>query len=136
MRRASPYLLAGLLGGSGLLHFVATRSYVRIVPPQLPAPELLVYLSGAAEIACAVGLVVSRTRRAAAWATVGLLLAVFPANVQMALDASHTSTLYRAGTYARLPLQIPLIAWAVVIARSAARDTTPRPGRRRDDPAR
>jgi uncharacterized membrane protein len=75
-----------------------------------------------AELLCAAGLAVPRTRRVAAWATAALFVAVFPANVTMALDATDRSTLYQAGVWARLPLQVPLIVWAVSIARSARPD--------------
>ncbi|MEO7979720.1 MAG: hypothetical protein ABI807_02280, partial [Sporichthyaceae bacterium] len=91
LARLSPYLLAGLLTTTGTLHFVVPRTFASIVPPQLPEPMVLVYLSGAAELACAAGLAVSRTRRVAGWATAALFVAVFPGNVQMALDASDRS---------------------------------------------
>ncbi len=118
-RTASPYLLAGLLTVTGTLHFVFPKALIPLVPPQLPAPEALVYASGAAELACAAGLAVPRTRRVAAWTTALLFLALFPGNIQMALDAGDRSATYRALTYARLPLQVPLIAWAVYVARHA-----------------
>ena len=118
MRRASPYLLAGLLAVTGALHFVVPKAFASIVPPALPEPELLVYASGVAELACAAGLAVPRTRRAAGWATAALFLAVFPANVQMALDAGGRSAAYQAGTWLRLPLQVPLVVWAVSVARA------------------
>ena len=123
VRRWSPYLLSGLLTTTGTLHFVVPRTFAAIVPPQLPEPTALVYLSGAAELACAAGLAVPRTRRAAAWATAALFVAVFPGNVQMALDASDRSALYRAATYARLPVQVPLVLWAVSVARVRRRST-------------
>lgn len=114
---ASPYLFAGLLTITGSLHFIVPEPYAEIVPDRLPAPYALVYVSGVAELLCAAGLAVPRTRRPAAWATALLLVAVFPANVTMALDADGRSDLYRWATYARLPLQVPLIIWAVSIAR-------------------
>lgn len=120
LRRASPFLLSGLLTVTGSLHFVFPRAYAEIIPPQVPAPEALVYLSGVAELACALGLAVPRTRRLAGWATAALLVAVFPANVQMALDADGRSEAYRWATYARLPLQVPLVVWAVSVARRNA----------------
>ena len=110
---ASPYLLSGLLTVTGTLHFVAPKAFADIVPPQLPAPLALVYASGVAELACAAGLAVPRTRRIAGWATAALFVAVFPGNVQMALDAGDRSAAYQAATYARLPLQLPLVGWAV-----------------------
>ena len=118
MRRASPFLLSGLLTLTGSLHFVFPKTYAQIIPPQLPAPEALVYLSGVAELACALGLALPRTRRLAGWTTAALFVAVFPANVQMALDADGRSAAYQWVTYARLPLQVPLVVWAVSVARS------------------
>lgn len=114
---ASPYLLAALLTVTGTLHFVFPKVLVTLVPPQLPAANALVYASGAAELACALGLAVPRTRRAAGWATALLFLALFPGNVQMALNAGDRSPTYRLLTYARLPLQVPLVVWAVYVAR-------------------
>lgn len=116
-RGTSAYLLAGLLGSAGSLHFVFPKQFAGIVPPQLPWTYGLVYLSGLAEIACAAGLVVPRSRRVAGWATAALFVVVFPGNVQMALDAGDRSDAYRLATYARLPLQVPLVLWAVTVAR-------------------
>jgi uncharacterized membrane protein len=121
VRRASPYLLAGLLTVTGTMHFVAPKVFVSIMPPQLPHRSALVYASGAAELTCAAGLAVPRTRRVAGWATALLFVAVFPANVQMALDAGNRSAAYRAATYARLPVQVPLVMWAVWVARVSRR---------------
>ena len=121
VRRASPYLLAGLLTVTGTLHFVAPKVFASIVPRQLPARYALVYASGAAELTCAAGLAVPRTRRVAGWATALLFVSVFPANVQMALDAGDRSAAYRAATYARLPIQVPLVLWAISVARVSRR---------------
>jgi uncharacterized membrane protein len=120
---ASPYLLSGLLTVTGTLHFVVPKVFADIVPPQLPSPIGLVYASGVAELVCAAGLAVPRTRRVAGWATAALFVAVFPGNIQMALDAGDRSTTYQALTYARLPLQVPLVVWAVSVARAAAPHT-------------
>lgn len=120
IRSPSPRITAARLGlaalfvGAGALHFVIPRSYAAIVPPGLPAPLLLVYLSGACEILGGVGVLVPRTRRWAAVGLVALLAAVFPANVQMLLNA------VAAGKPAwqlvllvlRLPLQLVLM-WFV-----------------------
>jgi len=102
---------------AGVLHFVVPELYAQIIPPILPAPLALVYLSGVAEIACGVGVLIPRTRRYAAWATIALLVAIFPANVYMAtsmvvvdgIGGSDPSPLIR---WARLPLQGVLILWA------------------------
>lgn len=126
-RLASPYALAGLLSVTGSLHFLVPEPYARIVPSQLPARQALVYASGLAELACAAGLAVPRTRRLAGWATAVLFVAVFPANVQMALDGAGRSATYQALAWARLPVQVPLVWWAVGIARagSLARQADP-----------
>ena len=70
---------------AGVLHFVRPRVYKRIVPPYLPAPEALVYLSGVAEIAGGAALIMPNSRRWGGWWLVATLVAVFPANVQMAI---------------------------------------------------
>jgi uncharacterized membrane protein len=116
-RSASPYVLAGLLTVTGTLHFIAPRPYAAIVPARLPAPTALVYASGVVELLCAAGLAIPRTRRPAGWATAALFVVVFPANVQMALRSGARSDAYQAGVWARLPLQIPLIAWALSVTR-------------------
>ena len=103
---------------AGILHFLVPGVYVQIVPPVFPAPLALVYLSGLAEIAVGIGFLIPRTRRYAAWATIALLVAVFPANVYMATSGvvvegipggGDPSALVRWG---RLPLQAVLVLWA------------------------
>jgi len=97
---------------TGTMHFVQPAAFISIVPPQLPAPGLLVAISGAAEIAGALGLVLPSTRRAAVYGLVALLLAVFPANIYMALEHEKFASFANALVlYARLPLQLLLIAW-------------------------
>jgi uncharacterized membrane protein len=80
----SRILFSALFLLSGSLHLVIPGIYIRIVPPLLPAPLVLVYLSGVAEIAGGLGLLLPVTRHAAAWGLVILLLAVWPANIYMA----------------------------------------------------
>ncbi len=114
--------LALLLGGSGVLHLVRPEIYEPLVPRPLGDARAWVYGSGVAELACAAGLSMPRSRRRAALVSAGLLLVVFPGNVQQAVSAvrsSRASTGYRAGTLARLPLQAPLVAWALRLAREA-----------------
>jgi uncharacterized membrane protein len=80
------FLLASVFVGAGVLHFCFTSAYVNIIPPYLPEPRLLVFMSGVAEVLGGVGLLVTETRGVAAWGLVALLVALMPANVQMALD--------------------------------------------------
>lgn len=95
---------------TGVLHFVNTESYLGMMPAYLPAHRALVLLSGGAEIAGGLGLVVPRTRAAAGWGLVALLVLVFPANVDMALHAERHS-IPEPLLWARLPLQGVLIWW-------------------------
>jgi uncharacterized membrane protein len=112
--------LAALLAGAGVTHFLAPRPYDLIVPKALPGkPRTWTYLSGVAEIAVAAAVVNPGTRRRGALAAAGLFVGVFPANVKMALDWRDRPLPLRAGAYARLPLQVPLVVWAVKVARSA-----------------
>src|SRR3954447_3204010 len=108
--------LAALLLASGAMHFVKPEPFEAMVPKQLPSRRALVYASGALEIACAVGLLVPRTRRVAGLASAALLVAVFPGNVTMTgrakrrLDRDPGDTRRHgslAATVARLPLQWP-----------------------------
>ena len=97
------------------MHFAVPTIYVQIVPPILPQRETLVYVSGAAEIVGGMGLLLPRFRRAAGYGLAILLVAVFPANIYMAV--AHVPATGVAGNrllqWIRLPLQIPLIWWAL-----------------------
>lgn len=100
---------------AGLLHFARPRLYEAIVPPWLPAPRELVYASGVAEIAGGLGTMHPRTRRAAALWSIATLVAVFPANVHMAINPEEFEDRIpggRAALWARLPVQGLFIAWA------------------------
>jgi uncharacterized membrane protein len=115
------YGLAALLTTTGVTHFAAPRTYDRIVPRTLPGPpRFWTYASGAAEIAVAAAVAHPRTRRAGGLAAAALFVAVFPANVQMAWDWRHRPWPYRAVAYARLPLQVPMVAHALRVRREAA----------------
>ena len=106
-------LLGLLFVVAGALHFVSPRTYERIMPPYLPLHRELVYLSGAAEVAGGLGMFPRRTRPAAGLGLILLLLAVWPANLQMLLDARAAGKprFYVALLWARMPLQLTLIAW-------------------------
>ncbi|GGY62859.1 DoxX family protein [Streptomyces omiyaensis] len=110
----SARLLSGLLIGAGVAHFVAPRQFDAIVPRGLPgAPRTWTHLSGLAEIAVGAAVAHPRTRDAGALAAAGLFAAVFPANVKMAYDWRHRPAPLKAVALARLPLQVPLVVWAL-----------------------
>jgi uncharacterized membrane protein len=112
---AGRFILAVFFVMAGLLHFFFPEPYSRIIPPFLPMPRLLVFISGIAEIAGGAGLLVPEFQRVAAYGLVLLLLAVFPANIYMAVaHVQFPGWLGRSWVqWLRLPLQIPLIWWAL-----------------------
>jgi uncharacterized membrane protein len=104
---------------AGLMHFVRPREYEAIMPDYLPAHRELVSLSGVAEIAGGAGILVERIRVPAAWWMILTLIAVFPANVHMAVHPDRYKRIPRWALYLRLPLQAIFI-WDVW--RTAIRD--------------
>jgi uncharacterized membrane protein len=113
-KRALLWLLGLSMIGVGALHFAQPTPFERIVPPPLP-PAATVALSGVFEILGGLGLLLPRTRRFAAWGLIALYIAVFPANLYMAvegiqLDPAHPAPAW--GAWLRLPFQGLFIAWA------------------------
>lgn len=103
---------------AGTLHFLRPDPYVKIMPPYIPAHSTMVYISGAAEIAGGLGLLIPQLRRLAAWGLAALLVAVFPANLYMATSLPSTaSTVAAVLTWGRLPLQVVLIWWVLACTR-------------------
>ncbi|GAA0679037.1 hypothetical protein ACFQDG_00715 [Natronoarchaeum mannanilyticum] len=131
LKRPILYLMAPAYVVAGVLHFVVPELYVQIIPPIFPAALALVYLSGLAEIGVGIGLLIPRTQRYAAWATVALLVAIFPANVYMATHGVVIEGLPGGGDpsaavrWGRLPLQAVLILLALWYTRPPA-GTDPR----------
>lgn len=123
LRSWSPFLLAALLAGAGTTHFLSPEPYDAIVPRFLPAPRAFTYGSGAVELLLAAGVAMPRTRRPGATAAAALFVVVFPANLQMALDPGGVP---RWLALVRLPLQVPLVLWALQVRRSGVR--SPRAG--------
>jgi len=114
------WLLAVFMTLAGINHFVSPATYVGMMPAVLPAPLALVYISGVAEIACGLGLLPRATRKLAAWSLIALLVAVFPANINMAINELPLGarSIPTWALWARLPLQFVLIAWAYLFTRS------------------
>ena len=112
MKRILLFVMALFYVAAGINHFLNTRTYERIVPSFLPFPVAIVYISGVLEVLFGILLIPFATRQLAAWLIVLLLIAIFPANIQMALNSwrRHDPQLWII--IVRLPLQILLIAWA------------------------
>ncbi len=131
MSRASPSrravvraLVAVAMIGIGALHFANPEPFVRIIPAWLPAPRLLVWVSGVFEVLGGAGLLVRRTRRAAGLGLVALYVAVFPANVNQAIHRisfDGMTPIPPAILWLRLPLQVAIIALALWVSRDDER---------------
>ena len=96
---------------AGSMHFFIPEFYLRIIPPALPAHELINIVSGVAEIILGILMFIPRFRVFAAWALIALLIAVFPANIYMALEAGKSIDASPVVAYIRLPFQFLFIWW-------------------------
>ncbi len=115
--------LTGLLASSGVIHFVRPATFTDLVPSWVPGTaHQVVYVSGAAELAVAGLVALPRTRKLGGYAAAALFVAVFPGNVKMALDGGVPGgagpMASKQFAYARLPLQLPLIRWALRVAKA------------------
>ncbi len=112
-------VLAVLMVIAGALHFVATDAYASIMPAYLPAHRELVLISGVFEILGGAGLLIARVRGAAGIGLIALFIAVLPANFNMAVHEIQPAGFYISPVllWARLPLQLVLIAWAWLVSR-------------------
>ncbi len=118
VRRLTPIraLCGGLFVLTGAMHFLKPRMYEAIMPPYIPAPREMVLVSGAAEIAGGVGVLVPGLERPARWGLLALLVAVLPANVHMALNPEQVRgipPLPRWALWARLPFQAAFAALVI-----------------------
>jgi uncharacterized membrane protein len=112
--------IAAMFIAAGVAHFIWPGMFARIVPPYLPAPMTLVYVSGLFEILGGVGVLIPSMRVYAGWGLILLLLAVFPANIHMAMNAGDFPGIPAWTLWLRLPLQFALIAWVYLAACRAA----------------
>ncbi|MCH8982778.1 MAG: DoxX family protein [Acidobacteria bacterium] len=113
-KRALLWLMAAFYLANGLYHFINPEAYQRIMPDFVPWPLAVVYISGIAEVLLGVGVIVPATRLVAAWGLVVLLVVIFPANVNVAVNdlafvGEEPNSLLN---WLRLPIQAVLIAWA------------------------
>ena len=111
MKHLSRILLGLIFVAAGMYHFVNPAFYVRIMPPYLPWHYELVLLSGVAEFVLGLMVMVPRLAWPARWGLLALLIAVFPANLHMALHAEDFPDMPAAAVWIRLPLQALLMWW-------------------------
>lgn len=123
-KRAKLTLSQALLGGffvaAGTMHFVNERFYLAMIPEALPNKREIVQVSGVAEIAGGVAVLSRRTRGLGGKGLVALLIAVFPANINMAINSERFKSIPTWALWARLPLQFVAIAWAWRATQGAA----------------
>ena len=117
LKPAVRLLIGAFFIGVGVLHFVDPAPFVRIMPAWLPAHLELVWVSGVFEILGGLGLIVAQTRRFAAWGLIALLIAVFPANLNMAVNEIYLEGMPHEPwlLWARLPMQLVFmlaVTWA------------------------
>jgi uncharacterized membrane protein len=118
LRRPGPAALATMLTTTGVLHLAVPAPFDAIIPRSLPGtPRFWTIASGIAELAVAAAVAAPRTRRRGAAAAAALFVAVLPANVKMARDWSDRPAALRVLAWGRLPLQVPLVAWALAVRR-------------------
>jgi uncharacterized membrane protein len=123
MKNLQTYAIGSLFIAAGTLHFVRSPMYEAIVPPGFGDPKTIVAISGAAEFLGGVGVFVPATRRFSGWGLIALLIAVFPANVYMAIDREKFAFIPAWGLYARLPLQFLMIWWIYRVCVAAQAET-------------
>jgi uncharacterized membrane protein len=117
----SQRLLSLFFIGAGINHFVSPGFYRRIVPPGFGDPKTVVAVSGVAEIVAGLAVVPKSTRRASGWGIIALLVAIFPANIDMAVNPDRSGyRLPRASLWLRLPLQPLMMWWAWSATRSTS----------------
>ena len=129
-KRILLWVMAALYVANGFNHLVNPDFYVAIIPPELPEPEWLNLFAGLAEIVLGVYLLEPRVRALAAWGIIALLVAVFPANLYVALEnvgvpGGQPGTGNAVLNWLRLPFQALFVAWAWWYTRPDAPEVTP-----------
>ena len=112
MKNISAYLIGVAFILAGANHFINPEFYLQMMPPVLPVHEVLNYASGIAEIMLGALLFIPKTKVAAAWGLIILLIAVYPANIYMAMEAGKSIEVSPVVAYIRLPFQF-LFIWLV-----------------------
>lgn len=118
VRQILKWIFGIAFAAAGTNHFINAEFYLRMMPPFLPQHLFLIYLSGVFEIALGILLLIPKFSRFAAWGLIALLIAVFPANIYMAMNPQKFPEFSSPALYLRLPLQLVLIAWAYYLTRA------------------
>ena len=124
--RRDAKIVVGAFVASGTVHLVKPEVFEPLMPSWVPAHREVIFGSGVAELLCALGLLLPPTRRVAGLASAALLVGVFPGNVTMAVRSHRGARHWSRNpvvAWARLPLQVPLVAWALAVSRRADRAT-------------
>ena len=123
--------LSLLFVAAGINHFVNTQVYISIMPSYLPMHHELILISGAFEIIGGLGILLPMLRKAAGWGLMALLLAVFPANLQMSMHTSEYPSIPAWLIHLRLPFQLLFFAWVywtTIYSPNSQRKQKPRSG--------
>lgn len=123
-RTIARWALALFFVAAGVNHFVMPEIYLGMMPSWVPAPQAANAISGVAEILGGLGVLIPATRRWAGWGLLALLVAVFPANVHVALEGEMPGTSFSPVIlWLRLPFQVVFAVWIVWTTFSRERDT-------------
>jgi uncharacterized membrane protein len=124
MKKILLYVLSAAMVGVGVLHFISPEPFMEIVPDYLPEPRALVLISGFFEVLGGLGLLWSKSRRAAGLGLVALYVAVFPANIYSAMNNIAPGDLEVSSTmlWVRLPFQLLFIAWALWVSKESVKE--------------
>jgi uncharacterized membrane protein len=117
MKKVSLYIMGLFYMAAGVNHFIHPAFYKEIMPARIAFHDEAIFISGICEVLFALLLLFPSTRRPAAWAITGLLIVVFPANIQMMLNYYHENNPGLWFALLRLPLQIVLIWWAYLFTK-------------------
>ena len=117
------YLLALMFILGGINHFLKPEFYLPMMPSYIPYHQFMIDLSGVLEILFGVALLIPRFTHLAAWGLIALLIAVFPANLHMALHPEQFPEMPQIALWIRLPIQGLFIWWAFTYTKKTATDT-------------
>jgi uncharacterized membrane protein len=112
------YAMVVLYVIAGINHFINPQFYLKIMPPYVPYHLAMVYASGVCEVLFVLMLIPQKTRKAGAWLLILMLIAIFPANIQMTINWYATNHSNAWVSLVRLPIQIVLIWWAYLYTKN------------------